>query len=330
MEFIITVIIFVIVLFLYVHIIDQYKRSEDLEIYEMDYVNNAQFQETCDVKQPVLFEFKQMEPEIFDEMQIETISKITNDDIKVLDSQDYYKETETVDYIALPFQSAQKLIETDTNSHFFTEHNQQLMDETGLSAKILETFDTHFKPFATIQSQCDFIFGSKGAYTPLRYHTDYRQLLCVSSGKIQVKMTPWKSNKYLSPVKDYEKYEFRSPVNAWTPQKQYLHEMDKLRFLEFEVLAGHLLYIPAYWWYSIKYTEGTAAFTCTYNTVINRIANIPDIVMYMLQQQNITKIYAAKKPTHVTALDSLQEEVEEFKTVEIEDDDSKSDNIIST
>jgi hypothetical protein len=50
----------------------------------------------------------------------------------------------------------------------------------------------------------------------------------------------------------------------------------------------------------------------------------------MLQQQNITKIYAAKKTTHVTALDSVKEEVEEFKTVEIEDNDSKSDNIIST
>ena len=33
-------IIFVIIFFIYFHVINQYKTSEDLEIYEMDYIDN--------------------------------------------------------------------------------------------------------------------------------------------------------------------------------------------------------------------------------------------------------------------------------------------------
>ena len=36
----------------------QFKKSEDLEIYEMDYSTNANLQDVCDVRQPVLFNVK--------------------------------------------------------------------------------------------------------------------------------------------------------------------------------------------------------------------------------------------------------------------------------
>jgi hypothetical protein len=47
-------------------------------------------------------------------------------------------------------------------------------------------------------------------------------------------------------------------VNVWEPQKKYAQEMERIRFLEFDVHPGYVLYIPPYWWYSIKYTKGTA------------------------------------------------------------------------
>jgi hypothetical protein len=55
MEFYITILIFLTIIFLYIHIMAQFKKSEDLEIYEMDYSTNQNLQETCSVKQPVLF-----------------------------------------------------------------------------------------------------------------------------------------------------------------------------------------------------------------------------------------------------------------------------------
>ena len=290
MNYFLTFCIFTIILFLYIHIVGEFARSEDLEIYEMDYIDNKQFQEVCNIKQPVLFEFKQIEPQIFQDMHIQTLGNSTKDDLKIIDSNDYWKNDESVDYISIPFQTAHKLMETDSNSHFFTEHNEIFMEENRLDQK-LKHLDEYFKPYGTIQTQSDFLMGSKSCAGPMQYHTDYRHLVGVVSGKIHIKMTPWKSSKYLSPIKDFEKYEFKSPINVWKPQEQYMNDYEKIKFLEFDILAGYVLYIPPYWWYSIKYSDepDSCAFTRTYNTIINRIANIPDIGMYMLQQQNITK-----------------------------------------
>ena len=63
--------LFILILFMYIHIVNQYKTSEDLEIYEMDYVSNAHLQEVCSIKQPVLFHYKNVNPEFFDALDNE-------------------------------------------------------------------------------------------------------------------------------------------------------------------------------------------------------------------------------------------------------------------
>uniref|UniRef100_A0A6C0AT74 Cupin-like domain-containing protein n=1 Tax=viral metagenome TaxID=1070528 RepID=A0A6C0AT74_9ZZZZ len=294
MSTILNISIFIVLLFLYIHIVQQLKRSEDLEIYEMDYSTNENLQEICDIKQPVLFEYKSVLPSFFETLNIDTIDAIQNTDLKVKESQDYYQEsTETIDYVVLPFSSAHTLLTSDTNARYFTENNEDAVDEAGLASFYKEN-DDYLKPFATAQTKYDLLFGSKSATTPLRYHTGYRHFLCVNSGKIQVKMTPYKSQKYLYPIYDYENYEFRSPVNAWAGQRKYLHEMDKIKFLEFDVVAGNVLYIPPYWWYSIKYSEQlTLVSGFTYNSIMNCVANIPHWARYYLQQSN-TKVRTVK------------------------------------
>jgi hypothetical protein len=133
------------------------------------------------------------------------------------------------------------------------------------------------------------MFGSNGAVMPMRYHTNYRYFMAVTSGKIRVKMSPWKTRKYLHPIADYDNYEFRSPVNVWSPQDKYLNDMDKAKFLEFEVLAGHVLYVPPYWFYSIKYSEDTCVCGITYVSAMNFVANLPNAGLFFIQQQNITR-----------------------------------------
>ena len=70
----------------------------------------------------------------------------------------------------------------------------------------MKTADRLLKPSLSVNSQYDLWFGSCNSVTPLRYHTDSRHFLCVTTGKIRVKMTSWKSTKYLYQYKDYEKY----------------------------------------------------------------------------------------------------------------------------
>jgi Cupin-like domain len=309
------ILIFIIILLLYIHIVNQYKKSEDLEIFEMDYSTNEHLQEVCEVKQPVLFHYADVCPEFLTTINSEDLfseNRAFVEPVKVKESADYFTEkSDTIDYVYLPFQSAETLIQTDTNSRYFTENNADFIDDTtapNLHAAFQQN-DTYLKPAYTAQTIYDLWFGSKNAVTPLRYHTYYRQFLCVNSGKIKVKMTPWKSTKLLYTVHDYDAYEFRSPINVWHPQRKYKHEMDKVKFLEFDVLAGSVLFIPPYWWFSIQYSENpqTLVSSFIYNSPMNCLANLPNWVLYYLQQTNTKKIPVGTKVIDLKEGETKQE-----------------------
>jgi hypothetical protein len=96
-------------------------------------------------------------------------------------------------------------------------------------------------------------------------------------------------------VEDYENFEFRSPLNPWNIQRQYKADYDKIKTLEIELTPGKIIYIPAYWWYSIKFMEPLSS-VCVfkYRTYMNTVAILPKLCMKTLQRQN-TKREIVKK-----------------------------------
>jgi hypothetical protein len=280
------------------HIHNQLKRSEDLEISEMDYLDNENLQQICDLKQPILFEYRPVNPEFIESVTLDRLFDAPSLDLKVKECKD-----ESGDYIFLPYKSANSLFISDTKSRYYSDCNDDFIEEAGLSG-FFEDNNVFLKPPFVVNTKYDCIVGSKSAVLPLRYHTRSRSFLCVNSGKISVKMTPWKSRKYLFPNKDFENYDFRSPVNPWNPQDEFSDSMAKLRFLEFDVQAGYVLYIPPYWWYSIKLSDSTDNLITKfdYDTAISFLTNMPNYAMYYLQQSNISKIM--KKPAEEEKNDS--------------------------
>ena len=57
MNIIIIILIFCAVLFLYLHIYYHFKTSEDLEVYEVTNVSKERFEEICNLRQPVIFNY---------------------------------------------------------------------------------------------------------------------------------------------------------------------------------------------------------------------------------------------------------------------------------
>lgn len=296
-------VIFILIFFVYLHITAQWKKSEDLEVYEIDFVNQPQLQEVCEIKQPVLFKMDHASS-FYQRVQLPLLAKYDALDVKIKDIYDYYNPaTTTVESLVLPFHSARKLTESDTKQRYISENNGEFIDESGLGS-LFSTLNEHLRPDYAIFTKYDVMFGSNHAATPLQYHTHSRYYLTVTSGKIHVKMTPWKSSKYLYPSKNYETLEYTSPIQVWNPQHKYLGEMEKLRFLEFDVFPGYVLSVPPFWWYSFQYTSDATTTVCSfqYNTAMNSVANSYDWTLYYLKKNNI-QLGGGKTETSIPAID---------------------------
>ena len=152
----------------------------------------------------------------------------------------------------------------------------------------------------------DFTTASENAYTPLRYELDYRNYYLVTQGEIKIKLIPPKSKKYLYPFNDYENFEFRSPVNPWDVQHEYKPDFDKIKSLEVTVKPGQVIFIPAFWWYSIKYTKNTSICRFNYRTYMNVFAIFPQLFMKFLQRQNIKREIVKKMNVNTSVPEKIE------------------------
>ena len=285
MEIIIGFFVFCLVLFIYLHIQFHLKTSEDLEMYEVDQPSKERLEEICDIRQPVLFDFDSQKI-------VETSNKtyISNNynafELKIRNIKEEDPNTEL--YIPLPVHAAVKLFDEDKNSTYFTENNKDFLEETGV-IKNLKYNDEFLRPYMVSNCNYDIMMGSAQTCTPFRYEINYRNYLLLTEGNAQIKLAPPHSTKYLYPIYDYENFEFKSPVNPWSPQPKYSADFEKIKCLEFTLTPGKTLFIPAYWWYSIKFSKNTSISCFNYRTYMNNIAVLPYIGMHALQIQNVKR-----------------------------------------
>jgi len=290
MEILIGFFIFCLVLFIYLHVQFHLKTSNDLEMYEIDQASKEKLEEICDIRQPVLFDFD-------NEKIMENSNKtyIANNyhafEVKIRNIKDTNSDTEL--YMPLPFHAAVKLFDEDKNNTYYSENNTDFLQETGV-IKTLQYNDEFLRPYMVSNCNYDLLMGSDGTCTPFRYEVNYRNFFLLTQGSAQIKMTPPQSTRYLYPNYDYENFEFRSPVNPWNPQPNYTADFDKIKCLEFTLQPGKTVFIPAFWWYSIKFNKNTSISCFRYRTYMNNIAISPYIAMYALQIQNVKRNVAKK------------------------------------
>ena len=321
MEIIIGFFIFCLVLFIYLHIQFHLKTSEDLEMYEVEQPSKDKLEEICDIRQPVLFDFDCQK--IVESSNRTYIANNYNAfEVKIRNVKETDPNTEL--YIPLPLHAANKLFNEDTNSTYFSENNSEFLEETGV-VKSFKYNDEFLRPYMVSNCNYDIMMGSANTCSPFRYEINYRNFYLLTEGSAQIKLAPPHSIKYLYPNYDYENFEFRSPVDPWSPQPKYIADFDKMKCLEFTLTPGKTLYIPAYWWYSIKFNKNTSISCFNYRTYMNNIAVSPYIGMHALQIQNIKRNVVKKasieqlnKPVNTTQVPEKQEiqEIQEPIVVE--------------
>lgn len=292
-DVLINCILFMIAVVFYYNLIFYYKKSEDLEIYEMDYKNNNHLQIVCDLKQPILFSSSDTEiadsasflfqnldlekikstHEIYIKDNIVLFSTPKNDKISETDGEkeanQKYLEDEHNGFF-LPFESGKTFIKSDSKSRYYSEENYEFLEEENF-IKYYEKMDVLLKPNFIVNTNYDFCFGSKDCITPFKFHRDYRHFFMIDKNKISVKLASFKNSKYL----DYSRKNNTSYINVWNPSSEKDKSIvEKIKLLEFDVLPGMILHIPSYWWFSIKYHEKSVIYAITYNSAMNLLANL--------------------------------------------------------
>ena len=293
LKYFIAIFIFCLVLFLYLHIQYHLKTSDDLEVYTIERPSKETLEEICNIRQPVIFEFH-------NDRLLESCNLASLDDnygafdIQVRDVTN--KDDNTELYLPFLLKEAINIFSQDKSEKYISEKNQDFLKETG-AVKNYTYNDAFLRPPLVSKCIYDFMTGSIGSKTPLRYDLNYRNFYYVTSGKINIKLIPPHNSKYLYPIKDYDNFEFRSPVNVWDVQTEYKADFDKVKVLDVSLSKGEIIYIPAYWWFSIEYEKMSSVCAFKYRTFMNYLAISPEIVLSMLQGQNIKRDIVKKVET---------------------------------
>ena len=285
MNYLISFFIFCLVLFLYLHIYYQLKTSNDLEVFTIQNPSKDKLEEICDIRQPVIFDFDS--GEISESCNLSFIDDTYNAfDIKIRDVNNRDKNSEL--YIPLLFSEAIKLFQNDDEKKYISENNSDFLEETGL-VKTYKYNDSFLRPPLVSNCKYDLLCGSKNTCTPLRYNLNYRNFYYVTDGEIALKLIVPQNSKYLYPEKDYENFEFKSPVNVWNVQNKFKADFNKVKVLDVVLKKGTMIYIPAYWWYSMQFEELSSVAVFKYRTYMNTVAILPEILMSILQKQNVKR-----------------------------------------
>ena len=313
------ILIFCTILFLYIHIYFHLKTSNDLEVYEIDKPCKEKLEEICDLRQPVVFNFDNQQ--FMEECRFKNLNVDYNAfDIKIRNVSEHDKKSEL--YLPLMLSSCLELFSKDVKSQYITEKNQDFLDETG-KVKNFKCNDEFIRPYLVSNCIYDIMSGSENTATPLRYNLNYRNFYLVNEGTVTVKLAPPKDHKYLYSVNDYDNFEFRSEVNVWDPAQEHKINMAKIKMLEIKLMPGQIIFIPAYWWHSFKFSKESSMSVFKYRTYMNTVAILPDIGRHILQEQNIKRDIVKKMDDIILDQQSINNESKQDQIKRDDNDDEE-------
>ena len=213
MSLISTVLIFLLVLFFYIHIQFHLKKVNELDVYEVHVTSKQQLEKICDFKQPTSFHIiLDSLPMLFNKQAL--LESYKNNYVKMRKVQYDISSNKNSSYTNISLKSALSVCSKTKNDSYIIERNSNFLKETNL-IKNIEKADKMLRPYMVSHCNYDCILGSNNSYTPLRYDLNYRNYYYVTEGSVKVKLSPPCSSEYLTTYNNYDLFEFISDYNPW-------------------------------------------------------------------------------------------------------------------
>jgi hypothetical protein len=272
--------IFLTVVFVYIHCNFHLKTSNDLEVYEVQSPPKDRLEKLLDLRQPVLLTTSVGLHDFLLPSCTSTALQAKYATFEV--------HARTIQEAELQGPNPRPQAELQTlplntclqDPSRICERNAEFLHETSLDKQIHE-YDAYFRPYLVCKYMYDFIHLPKTTSTMLKHELAYRTFLVPTEGELTVKLTPPKASRYLDKDDDYEQLEFRA--------KDAAVDTPKVHFLQVRVKPGQVLSVPAYWWYTLQ-APTESSVTCVklqYITFGNALVMLPALARHLLQVQNV-------------------------------------------
>ena len=320
-------IVFLISLFIYIHLHSQWKTSSELEVYDVAFSGKDALNDMCDTKQPILIRgiFNMIDSTLED--IFETYGTY---EVNVVSLDPCVGDKEKLESLLLPLslqecltllqkQSCQPIQDDETPSKDEIEkdntresekdeksnHQNDDQSDDRISRNTYvswenKTFldesglrkgfymnDLLLRPPLLCHREYDMYLGNEGSITPLRYTFSFRNYIHLHSGEIRIKLIPPIYSRYLRENRNDMKMIYTSPMNCWSIQDEYKKEYNKVKSVEVHMKAGDTIHIPSYWWWSISFEMVSMIENMRYYTPMNMIANSDRYVICALQNTNV-------------------------------------------
>jgi len=182
-------IVFTLTFFIYIHICHHLKKVNDIDIYDMGYINKKSLEEVTVLRQPVTFLLEEDILEKYFNIQ-ELVDRFPNMKIHIYD-------TINSGTVAIPvtIKDALKLFSQKKD---YISYNNVLFVDDSLSKSKLQVLDKYLSPPLSIYSEYDVWLGTEDKKLPIKSECYYREYLYVTSGTIEcLLITPNEDKKQL-------------------------------------------------------------------------------------------------------------------------------------
>jgi len=311
------VIVFIVVLFIYLHVQFQLSTSSEEKIYDVEFGLNKRIDDVLDLKQPVVLhtttnlrifsDNNLFIQESFNRRSI--LQTFKENEICVLDNTS--DDVNTV--VSSTVESANDLFNADKKGIYYTESNKEIIDNLGkFKIGALTTYYNFLKPPLCSNNMYDIIFGSEYVTTRAKYSIMFRNYFLVTDGEVEIRLIPPNNVQSDNIISKYETFEYISKDNLWDTTETPNSITAVLK-------KGECMYIPPYWLYSFKLSKGAVIVSSRYNSYLTELATI---------HHRLTHLFHKTFSSSIPIFPDVHKDLETEPEIEIEmEEEEKEDEI---
>tara|TARA_A200000113_G_scaffold225942_1_gene248908 strand:+ start:3264 stop:4106 length:843 start_codon:yes stop_codon:yes gene_type:complete len=267
MVYLATILVFVLVVFFYMHINHQRKIVNDKEIATLNINSSRVLDEVCELRVPFLFSRNVVD--------FQSIG-LNYEDVKLNETGDYIYVNEVSGNTITKQMKSWKWLVSNLDSNAISTAPPQLVNHS-MFDKINRKYKTFWSPYMSVHDDSRIIIGNNRGTEGYTQSSACRRYVTCLDGTAEIRL-----------------------VLPDTIDKRSTNDFSTIGpddYVKVVLKPGNVVSIPPYWWTAILTSEKTVIMEQNYRSIINILANLDTLVISFLRKLNVEKKISSSKET---------------------------------